>query len=123
MLYGLVELFGTSIFGTSPTTDGVFCGGSVRVEEQAALRVNGSFWGSYSISTLPKGWVNVNSQSAVTGLQTTGALQVESQTGSITTGAFYTAGVWTDGVTITPANIHAHGSLLSPAYGCGYSDD
>jgi hypothetical protein len=41
--------------------------------------------------------------------------------GAATTGTSYTAGVWTDGITLTPANLDTHGGLQNPRTGARYA--
>jgi hypothetical protein len=41
--------------------------------------------------------------------------------GAATTGTSYAAGVWTDGVSLTPANLDTHGGLQNPRTGARYA--
>jgi hypothetical protein len=39
------------------------------------------------------------------------------------TGTSYAAGVWTDGIALTPANLDAHGTLQNPRTGCRFFEN
>lgn len=83
-----------------------------------------TFWGSYSLDLCPTGgnstFVN-NSGSTFTlkALLTNGALTIGA---SQTTGTSYSAGTWTDGIALTPANLDTHNGLQNPRMGARFTN-
>jgi hypothetical protein len=114
----------TVVFGHLSGSDGVYSDtGALTVEESATLRLTGILWGSSALTTAPNGWVRSNSLPFTTTLLTSGTLSLEGPGGTSTTGSYYSSGTWTDGTTITSANLVTHSGLQSPVTHTGYSQD
>jgi hypothetical protein len=83
------------------------------------------FWGSYTVTLNPgfRYWNGTGSTFALKALLTTGALKIGTST---TASKYQGAGVWVDGIAITPANIDTGGTagvgLTDPLTGAGFSN-
>jgi hypothetical protein len=81
------------------------------------LDMTNPVWGSFALEVYPQGTVWTTASFSAD-LLTSGAITWGS---AGTTGSFYDAGAWTSGISITPANIDAHGGLQDPATGARFS--
>jgi hypothetical protein len=123
-VHGTMSFYaGVPIFGTSSDQTGTYSDSNIIVEESATLRLNAPLWGTVSIALAPNAWVRSNSLAFNNTLLTNGALQLVGPLGVTTTGTSYAAGVWTDGINLTVANLVANGGLQNPVTHNGFSQD
>ena len=101
-----------------------FAGVTVTMDSNALLRIQnittgaGPFvWGAASLVLLPGAvYFNQSGTTFAASLLLNGALKL----GAATTGSKYAAGVWTDGITITAANLDTNNGLQDPATGARF---
>lgn len=112
-LQGNVAIHGVSVIAASQVTiTAAFCDNIITVQGALIiLNAAGALWGSVSINNGPGGVVMNQNGPATTWVQTlltSGTLQFGSSVG--TGSAYVGAGVFTDGISLTPANIDAGGA-------------
>jgi hypothetical protein len=110
-------LHGASTFAGVRTSlsSGVFSDGTLDIYSPSVYATS-FVWGSYALAVFP-GAAYINSTGSTFALKaalTSGAI---TWSGTLATGTSYAAGVWTDGVNLTPANLDAHGGLQNPPTG------
>ena len=119
IVMGTVGLYGLTTIGSVH-----FAGVTVTMDSNALLRIQnittgaGPFvWGAASLVLLPGAvYFNQSGTTFAASLLLNGALKL----GAATTGSKYAAGVWTDGITITAANLDTNNGLQDPATGARF---
>lgn len=115
---GDTNVHGTCNFlGPSAFLGSVYFDGSINIFDGCAFFVSTSLWGTASISVgASSAYCNSSGTTFAASLLTTGALKL----GTSTTGTKYAAGVWTDGIAISAANLDTNGGLQNPRTGARF---
>ena len=113
-----------SIWGALAKIVGVYCDGSIEVRPGSTMSLYlsdgapaiGKLWGPGSLDVSANGVCFLTGGTWGASLLLSGAITLN----GVATGTKYVAGVWTDGVAITTANLDAFGGLQSPRTGARF---
>jgi hypothetical protein len=107
-------------FSSAPTQGGAWTDSSVEIDVGASIHATASgagLWGPGTLEISPMGaYWNLSGTTFATSLQLSGGLTF----GSHNTGTKYVSGTWTDGVSLTTANMDLFGGLQDPLTGARF---